>query len=107
MPNPKLAQPTDLCSECGEFVGDGHMLNCSNWRLGQRLSWVDAICSALEELGKPLSAEDLVAEVRRCGYRVFRTGSASAQSAVRRALASLVKAGVVARSVRPGHFVLK
>jgi hypothetical protein len=107
MSNPELVQPTDLCSECGEFVPDGHMLNCSNWRLGQRLSWVDAVCLVLEGLGKPLSAEDLVAEVRRCGYRVFRTGSVSAQSAVRRALASLIKAGVVTQSVRPGHFVLK
>jgi hypothetical protein len=87
------SQVTELCSSCGAFLGEGHMLHCSNWRLGQNLSWSAAVESVLRTSALPLDVDALLTEIRSRGFRAFRSDSRPARRAVQCVLGDLVGRG--------------
>ena len=106
MPSKHVFDLSDLCVECGEFLEDGHMTNCSSWRLGQSLSWREAVLTVLRESKTPLSPDQILNEIRLQGHRVFRVNSVSASSALRRALTGLTKTGIIELGQRTGRFLV-
>lgn len=100
-----LVDPTELCTTCGEFVGDGHMTGCPDWRVGQALSWERAVLEVLRSSPQACSVDDLLTGIRLRNLRSFRDGSPSAKAACRRAILHLLAAGTARRCVTTGRLL--
>lgn len=99
-----LEDQNELCHTCGEFVGDGHMTGCPDWRLGQTVSWKQAVLVVLHASPGPCSIDDLLSEIRLRQLRSFRQGSSCARTACRRAVTDLCGGGEVMRHAATGLF---